>query len=331
MGHVTQINAAKREAGGRGYNYKPVFKHLKPYFSSADLAVINLEHTLAGEPYSGYPRFSSPDESIFAIQDAGFDLIATANNHSLDGGKRGLERTLSVLDSIGLKYFGIYRDTAERAKNYPFFIEKNEITIAFLNYTYGTNMLVEEPPNIVNRIDTVQMAADIKNAKLKSPDFIIVFIHWGNEYENVYNQEQKELAQFLARMGVNLIIGSHPHVIQQFDKIYSPTSLDSVPVIYSLGNFFSNQRDRYKDGGIIFEVVLEKSDKKTNIISQGYLPFWVYRLGKSSNHKFRLLPECKKNEPPCKEYKMSKEDRTAMELFFQDTKKTLKNLQIISD
>jgi poly-gamma-glutamate synthesis protein (capsule biosynthesis protein) len=329
MGHVTQINAAKREAGNRGYNYKPVVKHLKPYFLGSDLAVINLEYSLAGEPYSGYPQFSSPDESIIAMQDAGFNIIATVNNHSLDRGKQGLERTVSVLDSLGLKHFGIYRDTAEREKNYPLFIEKNGITIAFLTYTYGTNMLVEVPPNVVNRIDTVQMAADIRKARLEFPDFIIAFMHWGLEYENRQNNEQKELAEFLARKGVNMIIGSHPHVVQPYDKIFVQDNRDSVPVIYSLGNFVSNQRDRYRDGGIIFEAVLEKADKKTRIVSEGYLPFWVYRPKRGDGYIYRLLPECKKKHSPCKEYKMKKEDKTAMELFFSDTKKTLKNLQQI--
>jgi len=329
MGHVGQITAAKKEAKGKeSYNYKPVYKYLKPYFSSADFAIINLEHTLAGEPYTGYPQFSSPDESVFAISDAGFNLLATANNHSLDRGKQGLERTISVLDSMKLKHFGTYKDTAERDFRYPLLIEKNGITIALLNYTYGTNMLVEEAPNIVNRIDTNQIANDIKKARFAFPDFIIAIMHWGLEYENTENQEQRELAKFLAWRGVDLIIGSHPHVVQPFDKIYVPNN-DSVPVIYSLGNFISNQRDRYKNGGIVFEVNLRK-DGRTKITDYGYMPFWVYRFNRNGANVFRMLPECKKNAYPCKEYKMRSEDRAAMELFFADTKKTLKNVPIIS-
>jgi len=327
MGHTTQINAAKREARGKGYDYKPFFKHLKPYISGADLAVINLEHTLAGEPYAGYPQFSSPDESIYAIKDAGFSLIATANNHSLDRGKQGLERTLSVLKSIKLKYFGMYKDTLEKNRTYPLFIEKNGITLAFLNYTYGTNELVEEAPNIVNRIDTAQIAADIKKARLAFPDFIIAFMHWGNEYELKESEEQRELAKFMAWKGVNLIIGSHPHVVQPFDKIFVPGSRDSVPVIYSLGNFISNQRDRYKDGGIMFEVTLQKNNNKTKVTDYGYMPFWVYRFSKGDGNAFRMLPKCKKNESPCKEYKMKPSDRAAMELFFEDTRKNLPKLR----
>jgi len=326
MGHTTQINAAQREAKGKGYNYKPFYQHLKPYFSSADLAVINLEHALAGPPYAGYPQFSSPDESILDIKDAGFDLVATANNHSLDRGKKGLERTLSVLESAGLKHFGIYRDTAEKTANYPFVVEKNDIKLVFLNYTYGTNMLVEEAPNIVNRIDSAQILTDIKRAKLNFPDFIIAFMHWGNEYENKENATQRELAQFLALNGVNLIIGSHPHVVQPFGKIYVPGNKDSVPVIYSLGNFISNQRERYRDGGIAFEVTLLKNENRTKVIDYGYMPFWVYRFDKNKGNTFRLLPNCKPNEKPCKEYKMKPDDKAAMKLFFEDVGKTLSNL-----
>jgi poly-gamma-glutamate synthesis protein (capsule biosynthesis protein) len=338
MGHVTQISAAKKEADGKGYDYKPVFKHLKSYFSDADLAVINLEYPLAGEPYTGFPQFSSPDESVFAIKDAGFDIMATANNHSLDKGKLGLERTLSVLDSMGLEHFGIYRHPAERENRYPFFTEKNGIKIAFLNYTYGTNMLVEEEPNIVNRIDTALISEDIKKAKLASPDFIIVFMHWGVEYESTESSQQRELAKFLAWKGVNLIIGSHPHVVQPFDKIFVPYN-DSVPVIYSLGNFFSNQRNRYTDGGIIFEVNLQKNSKvgrrggvsyTTEIASHGYMPFWVYRFTKNGGNVFRILPECKKYPAACQEYKINAADKAAMELFFEDTRKLLKNLPIVN-
>ncbi|MCL1967385.1 MAG: CapA family protein [Fibromonadales bacterium] len=339
MGHVTQINAAKKEANGKGYNYRPVYKHLESYFSSADLAVINLEHPLAGEPYTGFPQFSSPDESVFAIKDVGFDVIATANNHSLDKGKLGLERTLSVLDSMGLDHFGIYRHQAERDNRYPLFVEKNGITIAFLNYTYGTNLLVEEEPNIVNRIDTALISEDLKKAKLASPDFIIVFMHWGTEYDNTQNQWQKDLAHFMAANGVNLIVGSHPHVVQPFDKVFALGARDSVPVIYSLGNFFSNQRNRYTDGGIIFEVNLQKSSRvgrkggisyKTDVASCGYMPFWVYRHTKNGGNVFRLLPECKAYPDVCKEYKINAADKAAMEQYFEDTKKLLHNLPIIS-
>jgi len=338
MGHDPQIHAAKREANGNGYNYRPVYKHLESYFSKADLAVINLEHTLAGEPYNGYPQFSSPDESVFAIKDAGFDVIATANNHSLDRGKQGLERTLSVLDSMGLEHFGIYRNPAERENKYPLLVEKNGIKIAFLNYTYGTNGIVEREPNIVNRIDTAIISEDIKKAKLASPDIIIAFMHWGNEYENTQNQEQKKLAAFLASNGVNLIIGGHPHVVQPFDKVYAPNARDSVPVIYSLGNFFSNQRKRYTDGGIVFEVNLRKSGGagkkggvgKTEIVSCGYMPFWVYRYNQGEGSIYRLLPECKTYPAACEEYKINAADKAAMELYFEDTKKLLQNLPVIS-
>jgi len=339
MGHMTQVSAAKREAKGEGYNYRPVYKHLESYFSRADLAVINLEHPLAGEPYTGFPQFSSPDESVFAIKDVGFDVIATANNHSLDKGKLGLERTLSVLDSMGLEHFGIYRHPAERDNRYPLFVEKKRIKIAFLNYTYGTNSLVEEEPNIVNRIDTGLISEDLKKAKLAFPDFIIVFMHWGSEYENVQNQWQKDLAQFMATNGVDLIIGSHPHVVQPFEKLYVSSTRDSVPVMYSLGNFFSNQRNRYTDGGIVFEVNLQKSSKAgrrggvnyiTEIVSYGYVPFWVYRFNKNEGNVFRLLPECKKYKDACKEYKINAGDKAAMELFFEDTRKLLHNLPIIS-
>ena len=253
--------------------------------------------------------------------------MATANNHSLDRGKQGLERTISVLDSMQIKHFGIYKDSAERNRNYPLFIEKKGIKLAFLSYTYGTNGIPEEFPNIVNQIDTALIAADIKKAQLASPDYVIAFMHWGSEYERTQNKRQSDLAHFMAAKGVNLIIGGHPHVVQPFDKIYVAGARDSVPIIYSLGNFVSNQRKRYSDGGIAFEVHLQK----TKITNYGYMPFWVYvyKHAKNGGNVFRMLPECKKYPHVCSEYKMSKEDNAAMELFFEDTGKLLKNLPII--
>jgi poly-gamma-glutamate synthesis protein (capsule biosynthesis protein) len=326
MGHDSQISAAKT---AQGYDYRPVYQYMEPYFKSADIAVINLEHTLAGEPYTGYPQFSSPDESVFAAKDAGFNLFATSNNHSLDRGKKGLERTLDVLDSMGLKRLGTYRDTAEWKRDYPLFMEKNGIKIAFLNYTYGTNGIAEAVPNVINRINNAQIAADIEKAKLSNPDFIIAFLHWGNEYENKESAEQRKLAGFLAESGVDLIIGGHPHVVQPFSKISVP-GRDSVPVIYSLGNFFSNQRKRHTSGGVIFEAILEKTEDKTSVVSQSYLPFWVYSFkGKNGRTAFRLLPECE-TAPGCQNYNMSNEHKAAMDLFFEDTRKILENLPKIS-
>ena len=147
MQHDEQIKAAKTPTG---YDYTDCFKHLKEEISRADIAVGNLEVTLGGKPYRGYPSFSAPDEFLYAIKDAGFDVLMTANNHCLDKGSKGLERTIMMLDSLNLPYAGTYINEEKRRERYPLLVEKNGFRIVFLNYTYGTNGLEPVSPRIVN-------------------------------------------------------------------------------------------------------------------------------------------------------------------------------------
>ena len=213
MGHDTQIEGAW-DSTTQSYNYEPVFRYISDYISDADIAIGNLEVTLGGPPYKGYPQFSSPDALAEEIKKAGFDVLVTANNHALDRGEAGFSRTLDMLDSIGFFRAGTYHDSLEQANIHPLIIEKNSIRIALLNYTYGTNGLKIDMPYIINRIDTSLISRDIDKAKMANPDLIIVFIHWGNEYEREENVTQKKLAAFILSKGVDAIIGSHPHVVQ---------------------------------------------------------------------------------------------------------------------
>ena len=168
MQHQAQIDAARTPQGT--YDYSPCFSLVKEQIAQADIAIGNLEVTLGGRPYKGYPAFSAPDEYLKAIKDAGFDILLTANNHCLDRRKQGLERTLLMLDSLNIPHAGTYRDSAERRSSYPLIIEKKGFRIALLNYTYGTNGIPTTTPNIVNRIDKTVMQNDIRRAKTYHPD-----------------------------------------------------------------------------------------------------------------------------------------------------------------
>jgi poly-gamma-glutamate synthesis protein (capsule biosynthesis protein) len=323
MGHGMQIKGAWRDGGDSCYNYFPTFQWVKDYISDADLAVANLEVTLAGAPYAGYPRFSSHESLAYALQDAGFDILLTANNHTLDRGKQGMERTLDVLDSIGMPHTGTFRDSVEWKVHYPLMVERNNFRLALLNYTYGTNGIPVEKPNVVNFIDTLRMAADLAKAHELQPDYIITCIHWGEEYRNRENATQRQLASFLVRNGCNLIVGAHPHVVQPFAKIPVCTS-DSVPVAYSLGNFISNQRDRYRDGGITLEVTLTKTDSIITLQSIGYEPFWVYRYPENKVSVFRLIRINDYLQQPERYPAISDKDKKFMMQFYDDTKEILK-------
>ena len=204
IGHETMLNSAK-SAEGKSYNFEPWFSYLSPKLGAFDMTMLNLEVTLGGPPYSGYPMFCSPDVYAETAHKAGFDFFITANNHSLDRRKKGLERTIDQLDLMKIEHTGTFKNQMDRDNSYPFIKVIKDQRLAILNYTYGTNGLEVELPNIVNMIDTVQMLKDLKKAKEKNSDFTLVTIHWGNEYQRNYSPEQKKLAQWLCDHGADAI------------------------------------------------------------------------------------------------------------------------------
>jgi poly-gamma-glutamate capsule biosynthesis protein CapA/YwtB (metallophosphatase superfamily) len=315
MGHDTQI-ASALATDEPTYDYKSCFEYLRPYLQEADLVIGNLEVTFAGEPYKGYPVFSSPDELADALKWAGFDILINANNHALDRGQKGLVRTIEVLEQEKIVQTGTFPDPASRVTYYPLIVEQKGIRIALLNYTYGTNGIKDRPPAIVNRIDKAQIGEDMQKAKTAQPDFILVTMHWGNEYQLTESKEQQELARFLFELGADAVIGSHPHVVQPI-RGEGAGNL----VVYSMGNLISNQRNRYRDGGIIFEMVLSK--EKHEITSHAFLPVWVWKPSTKKGTRFTLVPA---NLDPASAFlsDMSAEDRSKMMLFLEDTRSRLK-------
>lgn len=322
MGHDSQIEAAYVDSSG-SYNYRECFRHLKPYLKEADIAVGNLEVTLAGQPYEGYPRFSSPNELPDALLEAGFNVLVNANNHALDRGKDGFQRTQQVLDEKGMILTGSFLSPGHKELNYPLILEKNGILLAMLNYTYGTNGLVVDTPNIVNYLDTLLIRQDILKAKLVEPDFIIACVHWGKEYQREENPTQKALAKLLFSQGVDAIIGSHPHVIQPVE-FELKDSLYYQPVVYSLGNFVSNQRNRYRNGGIIVGMELEKTDT-TRITKLDYLPVYVHKPKHKEKYSFELVPAGIPDEMIVK-IGFTKDEKTTYLRFCEDTQEHLSNI-----
>jgi len=315
MGHDTQIESAWAQ-GGDHYDYSSCFEHIQAYISGADIAIGNLEVTLAGAPYKGYPAFSSPDALALEIKKAGFDILVNANNHAIDRRKKGLERTLHVLDSIGVIQTGVFNNGLERQVEYPLIVEKNEIRLALLNYTYGTNGIKVTPPNIVNYIDTVIIQKDLNKAASANPDFTIVLMHWGQEYQRLENKTQKQMARFLFKHGADAIIGSHPHVVQPIRE-YGNGKL----VVFSMGNMISNQRKRYTDGGILFDLTLEKTDS-TKITDHNYLPVWVHKAEKEAGTAFSLVPAAI-DSTYWEEILITSDDATSMKRFLKDTRENL--------
>ena len=278
------------------YDFSHVFSNIADKLSSADLTIGNLETTFAGSDrgYSGYPTFNTPDALAANLKNLGFDVLSTANNHSLDKGFSGLTRTIEVLDENGISHMGTY--TSEESRNEILVKDVNGIKIAFLAYTYGTNGIPVPSGKdfCVNLINKDQIKSDLEKAKSLDVDLISVNMHWGNEYRLKSTTEQEELADFLFENGVDIILGSHPHVLEPMERrtitLEDGTEKDGF-LIYSLGNFVSGQTKQYTNHSIILNLKITKhgDDGKITIDDVTYTPIYVDNRGSSADERFKIL------------------------------------------
>ena len=289
MGHDEQIwSAENRET--HLYNYDDVFEYIKPVISGADITIANFEVTLGGPPYTGYPQFSSPADLAVACKNAGIDYLVTANNHAADRGKKGIISTINKLDSIGIPHTGTFLNSSCRDSLSPLMIHSNGTSIALLNYTFSTNGIIVPEPVIVNMLDKELITKDVNKAKEKMADIIILFLHWGTEYDTIPSKTQTDLAEYFQSIGVDMVIGSHPHVLQKMTRVRNPGTGNDDLVVYSLGNFVSNQRKPKTDGGSMVRVELTRSGDKYTISNAGYYLTWVYAPIVKYRKKFFILP-----------------------------------------
>lgn len=259
MQHQAQLDQALLEGDGKSYDYSDCFSLIAPEVTAADYAVVNLEVPLGGGPrYSGYPCFSAPDSFAEALRDAGFDLFLTANNHCLDSGMKAARRTLVALDSLHVDHIGTFRDSESRKELVPLIKDIHGIKFAFLNYTYGTNGIEPKDGMEVAMIDRSQIAREIKFAREKGAEIVVVTLHWGIEYVLLENASQRSLADFLIDEGADLIIGSHPHVVQPMKVVRNEKEDKDVLVVYSLGNLISNMKTGDTRGGALVRVRVER-------------------------------------------------------------------------
>ena len=278
------------------YDFSPMFKNIKQYFDNATVAVGNLETTLAGEDrgYSGYPTFNSPDELALDLKELGIDILTTANNHCIDKGYTGLERTLNVLDEYGIAHTGTSR--TEEEQNTILMKDLNGIKTAFLCFTYGTNgiPIPSGKEYSVNLIDKDLIKEQLDKAKEEGAELICVSMHWGAEYRLKPTSEQEDLAEFLIKNGADIILGNHAHVPEPMEM--KTVTLDDGTnregfVIYSMGNFFSAQTANYTRDTLILNVEVRKDGKtgKITIDKATYTPVYVYDNGQNAKDRYELL------------------------------------------
>lgn len=288
MQHKAQLDAARR--GDGVYDYSACFAEVKPYIESADYAVVNLETPLGERNFTGYPCFNAPESYALALADAGFDMMLTANNHCLDRRDKGLASTLDILDRNGIAHVGTYRKPVEREYVAPKIVDVKGFKVAFLNYTYGTNGITIQGDVVVDYINRELISSDVKRARESGAEVVAVCIHWGEEYRLLPNSSQKQLADYLCDLGVDLIIGGHPHVIQPMELRHSEKYDKDILLVYSLGNFISNMKTRDTRGGAMVKVSLYRD---INGVARIENP--SYRLvftvpGRAGGGNFRLVP-----------------------------------------
>lgn len=301
MQHTPQLKAAQNNEGH--YDYIHSLRFVTPIFRQADISIINLETTLSRSgPYTGYPCFSSPAEVAIALRDMGIDVVAMANNHCCDRVARGIRSTTAIIDSLGMLRTGVFRDSVDFQQNRICYIKQNGISFAIINYTYGTNGIPIPKGCKVAQLDTVAMAEDFDIIEQQKVDCIIAVVHWGAEYQRSPNSSQLRIESFFKRHDVDIIIGSHPHVVQ-------PYRCDSIKgiTLYSLGNFVSNQRKRYCDGGAIAVIDIEHREGEGLRYSLNLEPVWVQKP------HYTLITRSVGDTLP-----MSASDRYAYEQFIND-------------
>lgn len=314
--HNPVLAGAKKSDGS--YDFSKLFKQAAPYFKKADLAVANLEVSLGGTQsgsYVGYPAFNTPDELIDDLKVAGVNMLLTANNHCYDTGIFGLQRTVQVLKEKGVPYTGTRESDTE-----PKFIVKdvNGIKIGMACYTYATSpssgrlaingaTIKTEANALINtfcydKLDAFYTEAQqvMTDMKAQGAECTVFYMHWGNEYKLYPNEYQKTMAQKLCDMGVDVIVGGHPHVIQPIDLLYAQGSEHTTVCLYSMGNAVSNQRREeltglcttgHTEDGLLFSYTFDKySDGSVVLSGVDVIPLWVNKVGSRYNADYTMYP-----------------------------------------
>lgn len=322
MCHAPQFTNAKVSADS--FNFRPCFAEIQQVLQDADFTIGNLETVLGGAAigYKGYPNFNTPDDYLDALQLAGFDFLVTSNNHSLDQGEKGVLRTLDKLDEYKIPHTGTHR--SQRDRDSVRVVDIQGLRIGIVNFTYGMNgyQCPVGKEYLVNVIDTTLIEKDIAAAKALKPDLVLAFFHWGNEYEHEPNAYQKAAAGVAIQAGADLIIGSHPHVLQPVELFKTVGGrLDSGMVAWSLGNFFSNQVNRYTDAGVVLQFELKKNIR-SGAVQLGairYVPTWVYRGLNPVKKLHVILPAELALGDTLPHAYLTKESHTKMKQAWEDT------------
>ena len=297
MQHGKQVKAALAAGNPAApedplsYNYSTTFKYIAENLRRADIAAANMEFPVGDYPYGFYPNFNSPATIALEAKRSGINLFLTANNHMADQGGKGLEKTLQIYDTLGVRYIGSYRSADERESREPLIIRRKGIKIAFINFCYGLNCALDGKC-VVNRMDSTLICRYIERAKEGGADLIVALPHWGEEYKSLPNKQQRRWAEMLFERGVRLIVGTHPHVPQLAEIELKSNGELKQAAIYSLGNYISNQSTPNQTQlGLMAEIALcrNRLTGKVTVTAPQITPLWCFKAGEYENN-YTVLP-----------------------------------------
>ncbi|MDU1213475.1 CapA family protein [Finegoldia magna] len=293
MNHITQI----RQAKATNYDFTDSFAAIKDIVGKSDLSVVNLETTIAKDTsdMSGYPEFATHENVIKAFKETGFDVVSTANNHAYDRRLKGIDRTIEIIEKYGLKRTGTFK---ENESTNPLIVDVKGIKVGFFSYSQMLNgyeklMLNSGRDTAVNLIDMDKIKKDVDYLKKNHADVIMCYMHWGEEYSDYPNSYQKNTFKKLSDMGVDLVIGSHPHTIQKSEVIENNGKKSYC--VYSLGNLVSDQRESYGQSygveiGVYSDIKIEKIGDKTTVKSFENKPYYVDKYTDSVTTRYVVVP-----------------------------------------
>lgn len=281
------------------FDFSPYFSLISDSLAKADYTIGNVDGPMGGKGsrgYKFYPQFNTPPHLLYALKESGVDMLTLANNHALDTFFDGLKREITNVEKVGLDHVGAYRSQAEYDK--PKVVEIKGIKVGITNYTVSTNNLENssDPEATIYGLRTTRNSSpkkDIAALKKAGAEFVVVFMHWGEEYQREVNSSQKDMARKLVAAGADMIVGGHPHVVQSIEEVSAKDSggkTRSALAVYSMGNFLSDQRARYKDSGIIFEFTLvDDGSGVVQAASPRFIPVYVWRMSADTGYDYRVV------------------------------------------
>lgn len=311
--HSPMIDSLNYQNEDGTYNYDSIFTYIGDTYESSDFTIVNLESTISESNYSGYPLFRAPAAIGSALRDYGADFCLLANNHIYDNADSGLTMTTNALNELQIPYIGVRNSTEESTYSIQ---DINGIKVGIFNYTYETGSVDQKAINgitvsdqssdLINsfnydNLDTFYntIEADLQSMKEAGVEYTIAYLHWGIEYQTTENETQNQIAQKLCDLGIDALIGGHPHVIQPVDLLTSTSGDHEMLCVYSMGNHLSNQRQELMDSlptgetedGLMVEITLEQTDDgPVSLTSVEFIPTWVYKNIVNGNAEYYIFP-----------------------------------------